>query len=331
MIRKILIVTAVIIIMALIKAVTPGKVLSPGEVERIVDAPSLISYSASGTTTSIYRGKPLSLKVNVIHGKPNKNRIEYLTEPLKGVVVIDDGKQTWRCDPKLHSTVSMESGQGLELGLFLKNHRVEQVGSEKIAGRPTSVLLVKTTSGQVKKRLWVDATTSVILRWEDYDARGKVHSSTRFDSIKYTNNTSSYKQLLSSSSSAFARPSGIRCLEGPGKAMSRQDLSKAVGFAVKTPSYVPKGYRPDGYRLYDCPCGCGHESAYIRYTNGLESISVFETRADSGCMKSGKCDARMGKCLVRNQLALTTKDGVTFVVLGDLKARTLRRVTESIR
>ena len=299
-----------------------GKALSPAEIKLVVDAPTLNSYSASGTTTSPYRGKPLSLRMKVLHSKPDKHRIEYLSEPLKGVVIIDNGKQTWRCDPKLHSAVSMDSNQDRQMELFLQNHRVERVGGERIAGRSASELLVKSKSGQLKKRLWVDAKTNVILRSEDYDASGKAQSSMRLDSIKYA----------PVSDSLFARPSnGVRCLEGPGKAMGREELTKAIGFAVKPPRYIPKGYRLEGYRLYDCPCGCGHKSAYIRYTNGLESISIFETRADSGCLKEGKCGAHVGKRFVCDNLALTSKNGISFVVIADLKSVELRKITDSIK
>ena len=316
--------TGIMILATVLVSAAGNKPLSPDEVKRIVDAPALYSYQANGQTTTRYEGKTLTMRIKVFHSQPDKHRIEYLTSPLKGVTVIENGKQTWRCDPQFHSAVSMSSGEsdGSRLGLFLQNHLVERVGSDRIAGRSASVLLVKSKSGQAKKRLWVDTKTNVVLRSEDYDARGSVQSATRLDSISYA----------PVSDSLFARPSNAgRCLEGPGKPMSREGLSKAVGFQVKSPGYVPNGYRFDGYRLYQCPCGCGHKSAYIRYTNGLESISVFETKANSGCMKEGKCDAHGGKCLVRDQLALTTKDGVSYVVLGNLKAQDLRRLTDSIR
>ncbi|HUV04879.1 MAG TPA: sigma-E factor regulatory protein RseB domain-containing protein [Armatimonadota bacterium] len=295
------------------------KMLSPQEVRRIVDAPDSSSYSAVGTTTFLYKGKPLSVRIKVFHDAPDKHRIEYLSSPLKGVTVVENGEQAWRCDPQCQAVVSMDCSGSGRLGLFLDNYVVERVGSDKAAGRSASVLLVKSKSGQAKKRLWVDAKTYIILRSEDYDATGKVQSSTRLDSIRYT----------PVPDSMFARPSS--CPAGPGKVMSRAELSKAVGFQVKSPGYVPKGYRIDGYRLYECPCGCGHKSAYVRYTNGLEGISVFETRANSGCMKEGKCDVGMASCPLRDQLAFTSKDGISFVVLGDLKLDELRKITISIK
>lgn len=323
--RRLALLLAGLLVLVVVLISTAGnKPLSPDEVKRIVDAPRLNSYSGYGQTTCRYEGKTLTMRIKVFHNQPDKHRIEYLTSPLRGVTVIENGKQSWRCDPQFHSAASMSSGEsdGSRLGLFLQNHRIERVGSDRIAGRSASVLLVKSKSGQAKKRLWVDAKTYIILRSEDYDARGSVQSATRLDSISYA----------PVSDSLFARPSNAGpCLEGPGKPMSREELTKAVGFQVKPPGYVPKGYRLEGYRLYECPCGCGHKSAYIRYTNGLESISVFETRADAHCLKEGKCDAHKGKCLVRDQLALTTKDGVSFVVLGNLKAQDLRRLTDSIR
>ncbi len=112
--------------------------------------------------------------------------------------------------------------------------------------------------------------------------------------------------------------------------MSREQLAREVGFKMKTPSYVPGGYRLDGYRLYECPCGCGHKSAYVRYTDGLECISIFQCAAGSACMEEAKCPTHAVKCFVRGQTSVMTDKDVSAVVIGNLKPEELQKITESL-
>lgn len=292
--------------------------VSSSDVRRIAEAPANYSYTATGTTKTIYRGKTVSSDIRFLHQKPNKCRIEYLSPPLKGVVVGSDGSQVWRMDPKIGKEVVMEASGCLNphgrLDLLMKNYRIEMAGNGQVANTPVFIVNVRDKSGQLRKRLAVDKKTFVVLRSEDFSG-GKLRSESRFASIKY----------VDSPSSMFRKPSGMMCTQGAGAAMPIGELSKAVGFEVKPPMYVPSGYKIDGYRLYDCPCGCGHKSAYIRYTNGLSSISVFETKKDSGCKKEGSCKA-YGSC----EMAMVSTDGKSFIVIGDLSPKELSEVANSI-
>jgi negative regulator of sigma E activity len=250
--------------------------------------------------------------------------MEYLTAPLKDVVIVTDGSRTWRCDPRAGTVGNSGGRNGCErkLGLFLDNHVVQKIGSDRTAGRSAYILAIKSTSGQLRKKMWVDASTHIILRSEDYDPRGKVLSTTNYRSIKY--NPTISDQL-------FKPADDPNCSGGACKTMSRDELSKAVGFSVRTPRYVPKGYRLENYRLYDCPCKCGHKSAYLRYTNGMNGISIFQAREHSGCSKGGECGAHGGKCLVGNQMVAKSVNGISYVVMGNVKSDELRRIADSLR
>jgi negative regulator of sigma E activity len=245
------------------------------------------------------------------------------------MLVVCDGEHTWRIDPGAHAAFSSDAAGCRDtadrLSLFADNHVVEMLGTARVAGRDAYMLAVKTRSGQVRKLLWVDSKTHVVLRSEDYGADGKPRSATRLHSITY---------LADLPDSLFERPSKVqqgRCLEGAGKSMTRDELSRAIGFRVRLPRWVPDGYRLDGFRLYDCPCGCGHRSARVGYTNGLNVISIFETSGDSGCLTEGKCDMHEGECSVCGQTAVVTRKDISFVVLADVKSAELRRMAGSLK
>ena len=292
--------------------------VSSSDVRRIAEAAAKYSYVATGTTKTVYRGKTVTSEIRLFHRAPNMCRIEYLTPPLKGVVVGSDGSQMWRIDPAIGKEVVMESAGCTDpesrLDLLMKNYRIEAAGSGRVVGVPVYVMNVRDKSGRLQKRLHVDKKTFVVLQTEDFGG-GRLISESKFDSIKY----------VESKPSLFQRPSGMMCTQGAGTAMPIGELSKAVGFQVRQPKYIPAGYKVDGYRLYDCPCGCGHKSAYIRYTNGMSSISIFETRKDSGCKMEGSCKA-FGSC----EMMTTSADGKSFIIIADLSSKELNKIADSL-
>lgn len=299
---------------------------------RVTEACTKNSFAAAGKTSVRYRERLVVSDIKMYHKKPNKCRIEYCTPPLKGLVVGSDGRCAWRFDPGLRkvvvqpreSTGCMDRDTGMRL--LLDNHCVEAAGDRIVAGRPARVLVVKSRSGEIRKRLCVDASTCVTLRSEDYDDRGTMRSSTEFKSIRYTDDLpDSLFACPKNAAPIVTRPSG--------KTMSLPDLSKALGFQVKVPQYVPRGYKLDGYRLYPCPCRHGHKSAYIRYTNGLNSISVFETKGDSCCarmMVRGSCESCSLDADNREHMATRSVGGKLLVTVGDVRPSELDKIVNSI-
>lgn len=296
------------------------------------------NYSATAQTKFCYRGKLVTSDVKILHKQPRKFRMEYASPPLRGVVIGNDGECMWRYDPELERlSISSEAPSCLNptgrLDLLLHNYRIEKVGEEEVAGRRAYSLVVKAkSSGDVKKRLWVDAKTYVVLRREDYDSRGRLQSATRFNTIQYVDD------LPDSQFEAPTDKYRVVSRQALGETMSSAELSKALGFAVRTPRYVPAGYKLEGYKLYKCPCECGHESAYTRYVNGLDSISIFESSVQSGCAREGRChppDAHRETCEVRDadhgRLASFDWKGRSFVILADVSSRELREIASSLK
>lgn len=293
------------------------------------------TYTAAAETRINCQGKPMLSQVKIIHMRPDKCRMEYTSEPLKGVVVGNDGKNMWRYDPKTgRLVVSRNSGCGgadKRLHLLLDNHRIALAGRARVADREAYSLVVRPRdSARVRKRLWMDTRTFVILRQEDYDSHGKLQSSTRFNSIRFAK---------SFPDSLFQPPAGVRVSERRlGDVVPIEELSGRLGFTVRAPGYVPRGYKLDSTRLHECPCDCPHQSALIRYSDGLSSISVFESKAGSGCRIDAGCDKRtdsIDACRIRRsdrgEIAKFEREGISFVIVADLDSREIRKIADSIR
>ena len=299
--------------------------------KRVAASGAKNTYSAVGKTTIIYRGRPVTSEIKMYHEKPDKCRIEYYKSPLHGLIVGNIGKQAWRFDPKLRKVVKIESSgcikNNCDMGLLVKNYRVEPAGNANIAGRPAHSLIIKSKSGQIRKNLWADSKTFVVLRSEDYDTHGARQSSTEFKSIKYVNDLPDTLFHCPKNTSQVTR-------QEYGKTMSLADLSKRVGFQVRTPKYLPGGYKLDGYRLYRCPHKCGGMSAYIRYTNGMNSISVFEL-IDSDCRCCGSHNSDAGMCIEQGgsaeHSATFTSGGKRFVIIADTTRAELEKIARSLR
>lgn len=80
-------------------------------------------------------------------------------------------------------------------------------------------------------------------------------------------------------------------------------------------------------------CACGHHAAQLSYTDGLNTISVFQT-PNVQC-KETSCTMDGGKCVMREsqiaRLGQVQRDGKTVVVVADILPEQIRKIAESVR
>lgn len=294
------------------------------EIARIVNAPRNHSYYAAGTTMISWHEKWYKSKISQYHRKPNKNRIEYASYPLAGVVVCCDGKSMWRIDPMADGPVYTESTGCMpidqKMKLFSDNYRAYKKGNIKQAGRNAFIIEIMDETERLRKRLKIDAATYVTLASEEYDRSSKMISSTTLVSIDYNARIPD---------SIFKRPSGKGnegCENLFVNIRSLSELSQKVGFKVNLPKHVPKGFRPDGYRLYTCSCECGYKSAYIRYSNGLSGISIFQSTTILDCSKM--CGENTHTPAEKPDIAV---DDVNIYIIADLKPMEIKKIANSFK
>lgn len=300
-------------------------------IRRVHDDGMRRCFFATAETSVRSCGRTVAGTMEIIHGTPDRCRMEYTSGPLKGVVIASDGNQMRTFDPasEIITVTPDEQCPGLteKLDLLLANHRVTSSGIRTVAGRPAHVVLVRDNeSRRVLKRLWVDAETYAVLGQEDHDYRGRVQSSTRFISVRFEEAIPDKVFELPRSRKTIAKH------DKAGGEMKPQQLSEMLGFRVRFPAYVPKGYQFDSCRLHSCCYGCSHPLACIRYTNGLTSISVFESKANAecGCPDIRQESSVLSKC-DRGNAARVTMAGISCVVIGDLPGTEITRITDSLR
>ncbi|MHB1456914.1 MAG: LolA family protein [Armatimonadota bacterium] len=305
-------------------AYASSKQLSESEMNKIANATINHSYSAIGTTSIQWQGKWYRSVIHQYNKKPDKSRIEYNSYPLSGVVVCGDGKMMWREDPQIGKQVSTESAgcmsSGQKIKLFFNNYEAYKTGTTRQAGRNALIIDIKDRSGKLKKRLWVDTKTYVTLRSEDYDASSKIISTTAFKSIDYKTKISD---------SIFKRSSGKlkkNCENLYTNIKTVTELSKKLGSKVLLPKYMPKGFHVDGFRLYKCSCNCAYKAAYIRYSNGITGISIFESIDVFDC--SRVCGEGMHMPAEKANISI---DGLNIYIITDLKSSEIKRIAGSFK
>jgi outer membrane lipoprotein-sorting protein len=237
-----------------------------------------IPYQGTKVTEFPFNGKLMKSEALVARRSPSMRRIHYVTPPLDGVTIWQDARQTFRYDPRLNQLKIYDQGGSPddaaveERALVLSNYEPRLEGEESVAGRPAyRVRLAPRHPGDPSRRLWLDKATYLKLGQEDYDGQGRLFRRTRFTEIDFD----------PIEPDAFHPPQSI--LASAKKTYSDEELPKSVehvssvlGFRIKLPSYVPEGYRLEGAYTYPCQCGCEQPAAQVRWSNGLNTISLFQ-------------------------------------------------------
>lgn len=298
--------------------------LNSADLQKILDASSKYTYIADGTTEITHNGKNHSVKIRTYNKKPDKSRIEYKSAPITGVVVYGSNESVKQCNPGKGKSIQAQTplcmNAASKKDLFISNHIAYKTGNAKIANRNAFMVDLKSKAGKLQKRLWIDSYTYVTLRTDSYNGAGKLMSSTKFTNIKYVSS------IPDSMFIDQTRKYNKECYMNFESVNSITDLSTKSGFKVLTPSYIPKGYKIEGYRLYHCERINGMKTAFIRYTNGISGISIFQNKCSN---------ARHGMCMTNksdmgNSASLSIK-GINASAIGSLDTKELKKMLQSLR
>lgn len=275
-----------------------------------------------------------NVEAEVLQSGRGEVRIKYLTAPLAGVTVWESADRTYRFSPKNNRlTVSvrrdnLESGREQEEQL-LENYTARVSGAEKVANRTAWVIELRPKGeggGNRWKRLWIDPNSWVTLASEDRRGSDQILRRTRFTEVTYLSNSETPKpdEFKPSDEMVARLAQAVR-----GDTSSRftpAELSKLIEFEVRTPKYLPKGYKLQG--AYPTPCSCAerHQAARLEFTDGLNTITLFEC-AHPRCTSKGNCFASEGASTPLS-FQLKTKTG-RYLAVGDAPKAELEKLVRS--
>lgn len=199
--------------------------------------------------------------------RPDKIRLEFLSSPFAGYVMVLRGENGAIIPPKgkgMSFPTIAPFGDMMEINfeLLSRSAKVSLRGEEKVIGRTAQVFLIEPANvkgGFLK--IWVDKETGVRLKTELYSPQGKLISIVALLSLKL--NPSFDKK-------EFEVPFPLVKL----KNYTPEELHNILGFRPLIPSYLPPGYTI----LHCRPLFAGkHRAAIIHLTDGLNPITIMET------------------------------------------------------
>jgi len=227
-----------------------------------------LSLVGEAQTMALMDGKTLSATA-AVSAAGGKVRFDYKHGEHQWSL-IDDGKNLVRLDARDKAAFMLKRpALAVDRVLAEKNYAASEAGTADIAGRPTRIIQIAPKSGGATVyRLWLDRQNGFALKQERYNIEGQLASSTEYTKVGFS---------VSIAPSVFEVPAGWR-VERPRdveERMSPSQLSDRLGFAVKTPRSIPKGYVLLGG--YAQQWG-RHERvmAELRYTDGLRVLSVYQ-------------------------------------------------------
>lgn len=316
-----------LLILAIVSCIQAASPTAVDIIKRSRLAEDKCCYTGHLKTTAYTQQGSVSAEV-AVYDNGKKSRMEYVTGPSKGRVILDDGVHVIRLDASQRTAFASEAPEcPCQMDLLLANYTPTLQGNAKIAGRECYVIQLKPKSPRdPSKRLWLDKKTMVALKTEKSGANGKLESSTVYTAVDYAKRPAN---------ALFAVPAGWKTVHPADQPNTLAAVRKAVGFTPIKPGYVPHSYRFDNYYLRNTP-EC-KQFAGLRYTNGMNTISIFERKGP--CPNEGRgrgsCRESCAACLVAGnpqvRAAQRSLGDLAIIVIGDLSDVELKKIADSIK
>lgn len=255
------------------------------------------------------------------HG--GKLRTEILAPPQrKGVLVVNDGRIRYEYFPRLRlvryhpvAPPAVTRRRRLNaLSLLQRNFRIIYAGKERIMDRWAHVVVVKRPNGRIARRVYVDTQKFVELKIDEFAPSGRPISSRFFVDITFS-------PVFGPSDFVWVHPSGVRkqLTLYLGEGMTLAEAQARVGYKPRLPTVLPPGFQflADDVTVPEVE---GQKVLWLRFSNGLDTFSLFERLAGPG--------------IARRLPAGTVTwnaNGMNFTLVGSLTPEEFRRIKASIK
>jgi len=267
------------------------------------------SYRGMRLTRMRFQEQTVNALANVLHRKPATTRTEYVLPPtMHGTVILQIGRERWRASSRDRRWQRVQqAAEGGNLDLLLRNYALRTTGSELVANRPCVLLLITPKhEGNPSKRMWVDRATGLVLRSELLNWKQQIVGGSTFRDLEIDPDLSAQSRLLDPPPVAQAPP-------------ARSGLT----FTPAHPRYVPPGYVFASTETV--PLG-KHLAAHLRYTDGLNTISLFQAPARAFADQQPFAAAEYGF----TQVITWRRGDVAYALMGDIDPLELRKMGNSL-
>ncbi|HEU4753202.1 MAG TPA: sigma-E factor regulatory protein RseB domain-containing protein [Armatimonadota bacterium] len=270
------------------------------------------------------------IKAEVVASDDGRTRIRFIGPPVDGATIWEDTHRIFRYNPKRQRlTVASRRAEETpeEQGRLLReNYSARIAGKARVAGRPAVLVELHPKSGHGHwKRVWVDPETSFILASEDRTEDQKVLRSSRFTRIRYLGPGEVPPAATFQPPDELVRKYGAALAGDTSSRFTPQQLSQLLGFKIREPRWLPRGYTFRGAFQTPCFCSRRHQAARLEYSDGLNTITLFEC-GHPQCTSRENCFSEDGKAGV----GFHHRQGdYSYLAIGDAPEKDLQRMVRS--
>ena len=301
--------------------------------KNMLEAEKKVCFIAHEVTT-LARGPAVTSEQTIYRAGIKGMRMEYLSPPkLKGEIRADDGhvlaqyipeKKIIRMQPsRLAGMKPWMAHAGGMIGRREGGLSVEVVGRDKIAGRSAYVVEVKPEKRVgPSRKLWIDTEKWIKLKTEEITSDGTVISMSYFTKIDFVDSIPDSKFHID-------RPAGVR-IEREEREPHPVPVERArheAGFHLMEPSYLPRGFKPAGAVIIPFRDG---KIVGLRYTNGVNSVSLFQTPGDK---LSPKFIERLqhGPAKSGTEVYTWREGRINLTIVGRISQDEIRKIAGSVK
>jgi len=240
-----------------------------------------ITMTGSANVMTVNDGRSLSATAAVTAAR-GKIRFDYQASKRRWSL-IDDGTHLIQLHPDRKTALLLERPTlAVDRTLAERNYLAREEGEETVAGRRARIIeIAPREGGPPVYRLWLDRETRFALKRERHNVEGRLTSGTEYTAVQFG---------PAIAPEVFAVPQGWVTRQPVDKEakLSLSQLGARLGFAVRSPKYIPPGYVLLGG--YEQEWGRHRlRMAELRYTDGLRVLSIFqrERMGDEGMGRHG--------------------------------------------
>ena len=257
-----------------------------------------------------------------LHKDSERNRRDGRRDQRRG------DRRRFSLDRKRMATLSQK-----EVELLAQNYVFNSVPTDPIAGQETDLVTVSPRfEARPTKRLYLARDTGIILRIEDFDSDGNIRFMSVYTQISFEEDT--VEQKLAEWRRDEKSPSEKRRRRSQPITLDKAKI--VLGDKLIEPTYLPPGFQLLEARYFK------HRSdtVYLRYTDGMLTFTVFESKRKQGNSRNGErrgmerlqlqgTEARHEKRGPTHILQWSISD-LNFTVMGELHQDELIKIAESM-
>jgi outer membrane lipoprotein-sorting protein len=312
----------------------------PLELLRKASAGPTTAYEGHVTVTRWYGKGTRAEEANVFFLPPNSYRWEFLapdgspersvvSDGSKEVLVLPLQKKVLMGDAVKSAPKQADTER--DVALIIENYRITLAGADKRAGRAVwAVEISPLLPGKPAQKVWIDQETGALLearRFRDKRSFAVVSRYTRFEPKKdFPDGFFEYR----------AEP-GVKVDEHglDPDYLSLEEMRRGAGRTFDFPQSLPGGFVFESGDIFNVH---GHKVRQARYTDGLASLSLFQTDkrvrlpAGEASVESSLPPHPGDFGLTSSGHAYRFKRGrVHYLLLGDISKDLLQRAAGGVR